>query len=232
MFGLAHRRRRPKPARVPAGLLPSHAPNPSDRMKKYLHPLKRLLAAKGVHYLVTRFGGVTLRRLAFDGKYESGEWKFQGDGTGDLPAVLTDYLCQGDLLMMGCGGASILDGLPPGSLHSATGIDISPEAIRAASRRSSAQVSFHVAEMESFEPPRLYDVILFSESLYYVPAAGQLPLLRRLAQSLKPHGVFVVTLAEARRYRSILEAIRSHLKVLEDRTFSGSSRHVIVFAPP
>ena len=199
---------------------------------KNLRLIKRLLAAKGVHYLVTRFGGVTLRRLAFDGKYESGEWKFHGDGTGDLPAVLTRYLRRGDLLIMGCGGASILDGVASGGLNSATGIDISPEAIRAARLRSSAQVSFQVAEMETFEPPRLYDVILFSESLYYVPAAAQLPLLRRLAASLKPQGVFVVTLAEARRYHGILETIRTHLRVLEDRTFHGSFRHLIVFAAP
>ena len=130
---------------------------------------------------------------------------------------------------MGCGGASILDGVEPGGLNSALGVDLSPEAIRLSSRFASDRVSFAISDMETFECPRLYDVILFSESLYYVNSTRQVPLLKRLAKSLKPGGVFIVTFAEARRYRDILERIRSAFKVLDDRNLPQSSRYLIVF---
>jgi hypothetical protein len=40
--------------------------------------LKQLLAAKGIHYFVTRFGPARLRGMAFDEKYRRGDWSFKG----------------------------------------------------------------------------------------------------------------------------------------------------------
>jgi 2-polyprenyl-3-methyl-5-hydroxy-6-metoxy-1,4-benzoquinol methylase len=188
-----------------------------------------LLATKGIHYLATRFGWRKLRSLAFDEKYRRGDWNFGADGTGELDMVIRHYLREGDLLIMGCGGASILKDLETSSLKSALGIDLSPEAIRLAGRFASEKISFQLADMVTFQCPRPYDVVLFSESLNYVPVAGQESLLRRLAKSLKPNGVFVVTIAQSKRYADILEGIRQNFHVLEDRPFSSSSRQLIVF---
>ena len=191
--------------------------------------IRRLLAARGFHYLVTRFGPTKLRSLAFDEKYRRGDWSSHTDGTGELPVLIKRYLRKGDLLIMGCGGCSVLEGLNATEMSTALGIDLSQEAIHLAGRYTSERISFQTADMVTFECPRAYDVILFSESLYYVPSAQQEALLRRLGGQLKPGGVFVVTFAQAKRYEYILELIRKHFAVQEDRTFSGSSRHVIVF---
>jgi 2-polyprenyl-3-methyl-5-hydroxy-6-metoxy-1,4-benzoquinol methylase len=191
--------------------------------------LQKLLAARGIHYLATRFGWQKLRGLAFDEKYRQGDWNFSTEGTGELAAVIRHYLREGDLLIMGCGGASILKDLEASKLKSALGIDLSSEAIRLAGRFASEKISFQLADMVTFQCPRPYDVILFSESLNYVPVASQESFLRRLAESLKPGGVFVVTIAQAKRYADILEGIRKSFHVLEDRPFSGSSRQLIVF---
>lgn len=193
--------------------------------------IKRLLALKGIHYFVTRFGWEGLRSRAFDGKYERGDWSSHGDGKGELPAAINRYLRQGDLLIMGCGGASVLDGLQSPGFTSALGVDLSPEAIRLAGRFAAERVTFQVADMESFQCPKPLDVILFSESIYYVPASRQVALLQRLSASLKPGGVFIVTLAEAVRYAAILARIRESFTVLEDRPFPHSSRQLIVFSP-
>jgi 2-polyprenyl-3-methyl-5-hydroxy-6-metoxy-1,4-benzoquinol methylase len=130
---------------------------------------------------------------------------------------------------MGCGGASILEGLEADGLTSALGIDISEKAIQLAGHFASDKVSFQLSDMETFACPRPYDVILFSESLNYVPANKQVSLLKRLGGHLKPGGVFIVTFAQAKRYRKILERIRRNFKVLEDARFPGCSRHLIVF---
>lgn len=193
--------------------------------------LRRLLAARGIHYLVTRFGPAKLRAMAFDEKYRQGDWRFSGDSTGELPVVVRRYLRHGDLLVMGCGGASILDGLEADGLNSALGIDLSEEGIRLASHYASKKISFQQADMTKFVCPRSYDVILFSESLNYVPLDGQAGLLSGLGASLKPGGVFVVTFAQSRRYHDMIESIRKHFTLLEDRNFPGSARHLLVFRP-
>jgi 2-polyprenyl-3-methyl-5-hydroxy-6-metoxy-1,4-benzoquinol methylase len=191
--------------------------------------LKRLLAAKGIHYFVTRFGPAWLRGLAFDEKYQRGDWNFKGESSNELPSVVQKYLRGGDLLILGCGGASILDSFEPAAFSSVLGLDLSTEAVRLASRFARENILFQVGDMVGFQCPRDYDVILFSESLYYVPSSRQEEVLRRLAGNLKAEGALVVTLAQARRYHAIIELIRRCFQVVEDRKFSNSERHLIVF---
>lgn len=192
--------------------------------------IKQLLGAKGIHYLVTRFGPRKLRSIAFDEKYRSGEWDFNSNSEVDLAVAIQRYLRKGDLLIMGCGGASVLEGLEGSGLRSALGIDLSEEAVRIASRFASDKISFKVADMVTFECPRPYDIILFSESLYYVPATDQVDLLLRLSLYLKTGGVFIVTFAQAKRYVNLLERIREAFTVIEDHSFPNSTRHLIIFS--
>jgi 2-polyprenyl-6-hydroxyphenyl methylase/3-demethylubiquinone-9 3-methyltransferase len=191
---------------------------------------RRLLAAKGIHYCVTRFGPQRLRSMAFDEKYRRGHWRFQGgDSTGELPGIVRRYLRQGDLLVLGCGGSAILEGLEADGVNSVLGLDLSEEALRLASRYASSKVIFQIANMETFACPRSYDVILFSESLNYVPGTRQIALLNRLGVHLKPGGAFVVTLAESKRYEDIIERVRENFQVLEDHLFPNSTRHLLIF---
>ena len=191
--------------------------------------LKRLLAIKGFHYLATRLGWRGLRSAAFDEKYKSGDWNFEADAPGELPVVIKRYLQNGNLLIMGCGSASIISSIPESDFTKILGIDLSSEAIRLASRYSSEKVSFQIADFEDFSTIDVYDIILFSESLNYVPLARQKTFLIQLAKYLKNDGVFVVTFAQTARYADILNNIRKWFSVIEDRNFLNSSRHLIVF---
>jgi 2-polyprenyl-3-methyl-5-hydroxy-6-metoxy-1,4-benzoquinol methylase len=193
--------------------------------------IRRILAAKGIHYLVTRFGPQSLRRMAFDEKYRVGDWRFKNDSSGELPDLVRKYVRKGDLLMLGCGGAAVLEGLKQGDLTSALGVDLSDEAIRLANRYASESIRFKTGDMETFISDSHYDVILFSESLNYIPLANQEKLLQRLGNYLKKGGVFIVTFAQAKRYSAMIEGIRKHFQVREDRPFRGSSRHLLVFTP-
>jgi 2-polyprenyl-3-methyl-5-hydroxy-6-metoxy-1,4-benzoquinol methylase len=85
--------------------------------------------------------------------------------------------------------------------------------------------------MVKFVCPRSYDIILFSESLYYVPAAHRVPLLQRLAKHLKPGGAIVATFSQAKRYRKIIGNIRRQFVAIEAGTFTGSTRYLMVFRP-
>jgi len=172
----------------------------------------------------------SLRSAAFDEKYRRGDWNFEGEASQELSSIVRKYLRGGDLLIMGCGSASILQGFDSTTFGSVLGLDLSTEAIRLANRFASDKVVFQVGDMTSFKCPRTYDVILFSESLYYAPAMEREALLRRLVRHLKPGGAFVVTLAQPKRYADIIEMIRRCFQISEDRPFCRSVRHLLVFS--
>ena len=190
---------------------------------------KRLLAAKGIHYFVTRFGPERLRSIAFDEKYRKGDWDFYAEEPEELRSVVRTHLRQGDLLIMGCGGASILEGLEEDSFSSALGIDLSQEAIQLASRYLTEKISFQQANMLEFVSPQSYDVILFSESLYYVPLSLQEEFLHRILRDLKLGGVVIVTIAQSERYEESIQLIRQNFDIIEDKSFLDSTRHILVF---
>jgi len=190
--------------------------------------IKRLLAARGIHYLATRFGPSWLRSMAFDEKYRRGDWNFHSDGA-ELPLIVSRYLRGGDLLMLGCGSASLLDSLEAPAFASVLGVDLSEEATRLASRIRRQNIAFQVGDMLRFQPPKQYDVVLFSESLYYVPATQQVEMLNRYAARLKAGGVIIVTFAQVTRYEDIIERVRGNFLMIEDRAFTGATRHLLVF---
>jgi 2-polyprenyl-3-methyl-5-hydroxy-6-metoxy-1,4-benzoquinol methylase len=190
--------------------------------------VRRLLVARGIYGLILRWGPKKLRAAAFDQKYVSGAWHFPPDD--ELALVVRNYLRGGDLLLLGCGGSAVLNSLKSSELTSALGIDISEEAIALAARFSSDRISFQVADMVLFECSQFYDVILFSESLYYVSLREQKALLRRFGENLKADGVFVVTVCETTgRYLDLLSEIRRTFHIVEDRSFRESERHLLVF---
>jgi 2-polyprenyl-3-methyl-5-hydroxy-6-metoxy-1,4-benzoquinol methylase len=196
-------------------------------MTRYLRPL---LAKRGFHYLATRFGPAAIRAAAFDAKYAGGDWHFHADT--ELAQAVLPYLGDGVILIMGCGGAAILDALPAGRLTRVLGIDLSSEAIRLARRHSGENVAFRVDDMRTApcdDGP--YDVVLFSESLNYLTPTEQLDLLRRVGTRLSRHGVIVVTLSQGTRYKDIVERIRDQFALIGDRALAASGRSLQVFRP-
>jgi SAM-dependent methyltransferase len=95
-----------------------------------------------------------------------------------------------EILDVGC-GAGILASLLPNVAHY-VGIDISEAAIIRARSLSIPAASFLVADAETFEPSRKFDMIVFNESLYYFK--NPIQLIYRLSSALKPAGVIVISM--------------------------------------
>ncbi|HEU6449331.1 MAG TPA: class I SAM-dependent methyltransferase [Verrucomicrobiae bacterium] len=189
---------------------------------------RKIFAVRGIHYFFTRFGGSTLRRLSFDEKYRSGEWKFEGDNP-ELARLVEQHSNNGHILILGCGSAPIASALNPESFRSVLGIDLSPEAIASAKKRAGEKIRFEVGDMTRFQCCKNYDVILFSDSLNYVNWFARRWLLKKLCRHLTPHGRIIVVTAEPERYAGILRMIRRHFTVELDRKLACSSRHVLTF---
>jgi trans-aconitate methyltransferase len=190
---------------------------------------KRILTIRGVHYIATRFCGATIQQWAFDEMYKSGKWHFNATNN-ELTSVVEKHAANGNILMVGCGRATILDCLKQDNFNHFCGIDISAEAISRASKYSSDKIQFHVADILDYQCQKNFDVILFSESLYYIQASRREALLNRLCLNLNANGRIIVTLSDPERYKNIIRMITQNFRCSKGRNFSGSKRYILVFS--
>ena len=190
--------------------------------------MNKLLSFRGIHWLATRFGWKSLRSLSFDEKFRSGDWKFSNE-TPALVQLVEKYSSQGHILVLGCGAAPIAGVLNPNSYETFLGIDLSQEAINIASRQTTEKVRFEIGDMVKHQCSRSYDVILFSDCLYYAPFFLRKRLLLRMSQSLTPTGKIIVVLAHPAKYTSMISMIRRNFAIEVDGILEGTTRAVLVF---
>lgn len=190
--------------------------------------MNKLLSFRGVHWLATRFGWKSLRKLSFDEKFRSGDWNFSIE-TPDLVHLVENYASQGHILVLGCGAAPIAGALNPNSYETFLGVDLSEEAINIANQYTTEKVRFEIGNMVKHQCCRKYDVILFSDCLYYVPFFFQKGLLKRMSQSLTTSGKIIVVLAHPEKFANIIRMIRRNFTIELDRTLDETERQVLVF---
>lgn len=169
--------------------------------------LRSLLGFPGIHYVATRFGSSRLRAASFDQKYASGDWNFEADNSSELAAVVEKYATKGRILMLGCGTGSIATKLAPESFESFQGIDLSYEAISRAKLRETEKIHFEVCDFLSYRCAQKFNVILFSEALYYINPLARESLLKKCSRDLAPDGWIIVTIAQPLRYAGIFRMI-------------------------
>jgi len=194
-----------------------------------LKRLKAILTVPGILYFFTRFGGSALRRQAFNQKYRDGSWDyFDKEHSPEMAKVIEEYAKKGRILDMGCGTGILASLLDADSFTYYRGVDASTEAIALAQKRKGENIYFEIGDIQSYECKDDFDLIVFEESLYYVPIFRR-RLLRRFAQHLRHGGLFVVTVADPRRFKGMIRMIRKNFQIIEDRCFQESKRLLLVF---
>ena len=110
-------------------------------------------------------------------------------------------------------------------------MDVSTTAIQEAKeRRNSPEFQFVSCDIETYIPPeRHYNVIAFKDSIYYVPFYRLKKVLGRYRGYLYDDGVFIVRIADGRRYENIVKLIESSFHVLENFRYPGSAIVFMVF---
>jgi SAM-dependent methyltransferase len=158
------------------------------------------------------------------------------------------------ILDLGCGPGATANEID-GSYVWYTGVDISRVALEKARLRSienqrNLRCEYIRSDMALYEPNRRYDVIVFGDSLYYVPRKKIPEMLRRYAGYLSPTGVFIARIKGVRSewfsdgvpegregarwttQRSVVSIIRKECAVIESRLYAYSEMIcVIVFCP-
>lgn len=98
----------------------------------------------------------------------------------------------GAALDVGCGASGRLMDLLLANGFTVEGLDLSTEMLRRARRRHPDLV-FHQADICTWALPHAYDFISAWDSIWHVPQARQLPVLRKLLAGLTPGGVLIFT---------------------------------------
>jgi len=128
---------------------------------------QRFTKIKGFHYFLTRHGSAYIKQICFNEKFSSGEWHFQCKPGNELATIVERKANKGKILLLGCGSATLCQVLPEDCYESILGIDISTVAIEAACKHSKRNMKFITADIVSYKYKDSYNVILFSESIYW-----------------------------------------------------------------
>jgi SAM-dependent methyltransferase len=183
-----------------------------------------------------RWGTSSTKRRLWDSEYASGKWDNLYQTTrGYFYDSLEGYCRNGSILDLGCGSGSTGNELRIDCYGEYVGVDVSEVAVRKASERSLQngrdRKNRYVAEdILTYVPQHNHDVILFRESIYYIPRPKIKALLLRYSQFLKSDGVFMATITERGTKRSkkmkIRRIIDENFKVLEKL---GPDDAVVIF---
>ena len=202
-------------------------------MRQICQKIKRAVRIRAIK----RWGSLEAKKSLWDEEFGSGQWNYLEKTTDDpIYAILENYARNGAILDMGCGSGNTANELDYAKFGSYTGPALSEVAVQKAIERTGkngreAKTEFKCAPIEDFKPERTYDVILFRESIFYIPVRKIKVVLDRYATSLKPDGVFVVRMCDREKYASIVELIGKYYHVVEQKKVDGAKDIIIVFAP-
>lgn len=185
---------------------------------------------------VQLYGPLRAKRSLWNREFVTGRWNCLTVTAGDpVYPILERYASGGSILDLGCGSGNTANELAPDSHSDYTGVDISDAAVAMAARRAkengrAAKTSFFQSDIEDYVPTRKHDVILFRDSIYYVPSPKLKATLDRYTHYLEPEGVFVVRMYDAgKEVETALKVIESCFRVVEKHVFHGPWAMVIVF---
>lgn len=177
----------------------------------------------------------------WDAEYASGKWQYQrlGPNNEDIEPIyefVERYGTHGTILDLGCGsGMTALE--MRNTFDSYLGVDVSDVAVlnaRIALAKDSSRadkVKFLTADISSFETDGNFSVILFRESIYYVPGHVIKTMLDRYRRNLAPRGVFIVRICDRERFKAIIQLIEANFRIEETLAPEDSTMTIMVFRP-
>lgn len=128
------------------------------------------------------------------------------------------------VLDVGCGEGSIADFLNSEQRNHYVGIDLSKEAIHAAKKARGPPLKFVHAAAHLFQPNHKFDVIIFSDVLYYVEHEK---VLKQYESYLNPGGIVIISIfhqTEKLMYEHIFNFARGTFNLLDEIDVAGYTK--------
>jgi len=188
-----------------------------------------------------RWGTTRWKQQVWDSEYEKGKWQRKSSAShshrDSVFDVIEKYSTGGEILELGCGTGETAFETKEWYSHY-EGVDISDVAVRTAllardelHPSQAGKISFVIADMSTFSPVRPFAVILFRESVYYIPSPKISATLRRLSPFLTSNGVFIVRVHDRAKYKGILDVIQRDYNLVEQLFPERARGATIVFRP-
>jgi SAM-dependent methyltransferase len=178
--------------------------------------------------LFKKWASFSTKKAIWDAEFASGKWDFLEDSRDErLYHYLEKYSDNGDILDLGCGAGNTGNEIAYSKYRRYIGVDVSEIAIRQAGDRSLETHRQHKNEyicddVFSYEPSGTYQLILFRESLFYIPTSRISGVLERYSKYLKDGGVFVVSMYGSDKHRSIIRLIENSYHIVEKSSRDGA----------
>lgn len=177
-------------------------------------------------------------KISLDREYADGVWDYLAD-IEELPrfSAIIGY-CQyykksPAILELGCGEGLLQQRMCSSAYEIFVGVDISPEAIKRATRNGFDRSRFIAADASVFVPDGRYDIIIFNDVLNYFSYPTQ--QIKRYAESLRKDGILIAGIY-ANHWHSvqICKMIDRHFDLLSESIVmnrNGVEWNIKVFRP-
>lgn len=185
-----------------------------------------------------KWAPLRVKRDLWDKEYASGRWK-HCELTPDayVYRFVERYCAHGSILDLGCGSGNTGNEIDFDKYQDYTGVDISSVALSKAENRGqeggrAAKNKYIEGNIESYIPINQHDVILFRESIYYIPFIKIKTTLDRYRRYLSDdRGVFIVNASKSgsKRFMSILALLEANYEIVEKYKPPGLDAYVLVF---
>lgn len=197
--------------------------NPFRKLKNVVRGLKQ------------SWGGARTKANLWNKEFAEGRWDFIESTEGDvIYSFVEKYSNKGSILDLGCGSGNTGCELNPDAYDKYTGVDISDVALQKAAQRSAhagrdKKNRYVQSDIVSYRPTETCDVILFRESIYYVPRIKIKAMLSRYAGFLSKRGVFIIRWHDQKSGEEILRLFGDSFRVVEKSLAPAPAPFVVVF---
>lgn len=170
----------------------------------------------------------------WDKEWTSGAWEYQEKVPVERSriAVIGGVLVQmyapnanSTVLEIGCGEGAVSDFLTVNQRAAYVGVDISKEAIAIAkSKRQSTGMRFVHAAAHKFQPSAKFDIIIFSEMLYYTEYEK---IMDQYSTYLNPTGIVIISIyqmAGMPKYEKIFAYAANKFQLIDEIEVSGKTK--------
>jgi 2-polyprenyl-6-hydroxyphenyl methylase/3-demethylubiquinone-9 3-methyltransferase len=173
----------------------------------------------------------------WDSEYIGGRWDHCERTPGAQVYECVERHCRnGSILDLGCGSGNTGNELKTHCYSRYVGVDISDVAVRKAIERSArngraAKNHYLTGDIVSFVPSGNFDVILFRESIYYIPLVKLKWVLNRYRAVLGDEGVLVVDVSSrgTKKGDKIRALIEANFGIVERLDAPESDEFILVF---
>lgn len=184
--------------------------------------------------ILKKWGKPSTAKAIWDEEFARGQWEYLENTSEDIIyGFLEKYVEKGNILDLGCGSGNTGSELAISLYSRYTGVDISEIAIQRAVARAiktgrHERNEYFCNDIASFSPEMRYDIILFRESIFYIPLSRIKAVLNRYSEFLTENGVFIVRMCDRRKYSRIVRLIQTNYQIL-DMSPSNEPNVILIF---